>query len=84
MKTDYNKGDLLVVHWHDITACENWLSQEVAENYATLEIVSCGWFLNNNDGNLRMARTVCNDECDVIVIPLSVIDSIQKATYKRK
>ncbi len=84
MKTNYNKGDLLVVHWRDITACESWLSVEVAETYQTIEIISCGWFLNNDDGNLRMARTICNNECDVIVIPLSVIDSIQKATYKGK
>jgi hypothetical protein len=82
-KQEFQRADLLVIYWHDITSVDSWLKITDAENYKPISVVSCGWFLNQDKDSIRLTNTICNDECNVLVIPLAVVDDIKTVEYDR-
>ena len=85
-KKPLKKGDLVVVYWVDITSNDGWNSVQVVEEYQPFEMASVGWWINDQDGVIRLASTVCQNDgtSNVLVIPQAVVRDIRPAKYERK
>lgn len=85
MKTKFKKGDLVVVYWIDITSNDGWMPVQTVEDFTPFNMVSVGWFVNNNDCVVRLASTVCQNDgtSNVLAIPEAVISKIVLAKYER-
>jgi hypothetical protein len=84
MKTKFKTTELLVCYWHDITSVDVWIKIDDARIQTPVEVASVGWFLNDDGGCIRLISSLCDDSCNVIVIPKGNIDRIQVVKYNRK
>lgn len=78
------EGTLLIIDWEDIVEKSGWLGDEEAQNYPPALCKTVGWFVNDDDSNIRLTSTVANDgDKNITVIPKGVIRQVKKISYKR-
>jgi hypothetical protein len=83
MKKSFKQADLLVIYWKDITSVDSWLDNEIADSYPALEVVSVGWFVNQDEECIRVTNTISTTQRTILVIPKGVITDIKIAKYER-
>lgn len=79
----YKPGDLLVIRWKDAVAVSGWINDEACQTMELEDAVSVGWFINANDGVLRLTTDINNNGKNVNVFPQSWIYKITKVDYDR-
>lgn len=86
-KINFNKvkeGTLLIVTWRDVHSTSEWLSDEVAQDFSTTICKSVGWFINNNDIEIKISSCVAEDgDKNVEAIPIGCIENVKIINYKR-
>ncbi len=81
-KLEFQVGDLLVVHWTDISSYDGWHEVEEAKQLPLIDVNSVGWFVNTDKDSLRISSTLADSGQNVLVIPKSVIKEIQVLEYE--
>ena len=76
----YKSGDLLIVHWRDITSHDGWMDEEQAANMSLLDIMSVGWLINQDDELIRITNTFQLETSvkNCVSIPEAVIEKVMK------
>ncbi|MBE3036467.1 MAG: hypothetical protein IMZ70_05225 [Candidatus Atribacteria bacterium] len=78
------EGTLLVISWEDILARSVWLSDKEAQETQPAHCKTVGWFVNDDEFNIRVTDTVAEDgDKSVMVIPKGCIRKVQIIKYKR-
>jgi hypothetical protein len=78
------EGTLLVINWEDIVSDSSWLKDSVAQKYPPAQCTDVGWFVNEDEFNIRITSSVNSfGEKNISVIPKGVIRDVQKIIYKR-
>ncbi|MBE3145147.1 MAG: hypothetical protein IMZ61_14700 [Planctomycetes bacterium] len=69
--------DPIEVHWDDISSISTWNSEEDADNIEPTKCTSVGYYLNRNDGALRISYSKNdNGGFSVEVIPAGCVTKI--------
>lgn len=77
-------GDLLVIKLLDLTGNNNWLPDEVAQDYPASLCAVCGWYVNHDKEVLRITNMVVGDgDKTILVIPRGFLKSIKEIPYDK-
>ena len=78
------EGTLLIISWDDIVNNNSWMDDEAAQNIQPTFCKDIGWFVNDDELNIRITNSVNSDgEKSVTVIPKGIIRDVRIIKYKR-
>jgi hypothetical protein len=81
----FDKYDILVISWQDITQDAEWHDKEKLKNAKAADVKSIGFFLDNKKKVLRISHSVAEDgDCDVMCIPWGTISKIKDINFTDK
>jgi len=76
---------LLVITLWDLTDCNTWLSDKVAQEWPAMLCKLVGWFINKDKDVIRISSNICGDgDKTITVIPRGSIKNISIVTYDRE
>lgn len=79
------EGTLLIITWHDTVEKSSWTPDKDAQEIQPATCKSVGWFVNEDETNIRITSSVADDgDKSIVVIPKGTIRNVQKINYKRR
>ena len=76
-------GTILIITWSDIKSENSWLKDDDAKNYAPATCKDVGWFVNDDELNIRLTSSIADDgDKNIVVIPKGTIRDVKKISMR--
>ena len=76
-------GTILIITWSDIKSESSWLKDDDAKKYAPALCKDVGWFVNDDELNIRLTSSIADDgDKNIVVIPKGTIRDVKKISMR--